>query len=190
MKNIRNKQQPFFQFVAFHEPHEPIMSPPELVEQYKTFGNKAEYYANVTNLDDAIGKILKTLEEEGIADNTFVLFTSDNGPAEYTPNGYFNKSHGSAAPLRGYKRHQFEGGIRVPGILRWSAKIQAKTTNKTPISNIDFLPTICHLSGIDIPTNRIIDGTNISPLFDGNSIIRKTPLHWHFYDPWGGPQSL
>ncbi|GJM34295.1 MAG: arylsulfatase [Saprospiraceae bacterium] len=190
LKNIRDKGKPFFQFVAFHEPHEPIMSPPALVKQYQKYGIKAEYYANVTNLDNAIGKILKTLEAEGIADNTFVIFTSDNGPAAYTPTGYFNKSHGSAAPLRGYKRHQFEGGIRVPGILRWPKRTKAGTTENTPICNIDFLPTLCHLAGVKLPVDLKIDGTDISPLFVGKEINRPTPLHWHFYDPWGGPQSL
>ena len=190
LKNKRDKRKPFFQFVSFHEPHEPIMSPPELTAQYKEQGKKAEYYANVTNLDRAVGDIMDALEEEGILENTVLVFTSDNGPAEYTPNGYFNKSHGSAGPLRGYKRHQFEGGIRVPGIIRWPGKIVAASQSETPVSNVDFFPTFCQLAGIDLPTDRKIDGTDISPLFSGKEIQRKNPLHWHFYDPWGGPQSL
>ena len=190
LQNTRDKQKPFFQFVAFHEPHEPIMSPDELVKQYQQHNIKAEYYANVTNLDDAIGKILKALDEEGVTDHTLVIFSSDNGPAKYTPSGYFNKSHGSAAPLRGYKRHQFEGGIRVPGIMRWPDKIKAGATEKTPVCNIDFLPTVCNLAGVDLPTDRKIDGADFSPLFSEKEINREMPLHWHFYDPWGGPQSL
>ena len=182
--------QPFFQFVNFLEPHEPIMSPPELVDHYSEYGIKAEYYANVTHLDQAVGRILEALDELGLAEDTFVLFTSDNGPAQYTPDGYFNKSHGSAAPFRGYKRHMFEGGIRVPGIIRWPGYTTAGQVSDVPISNVDILPTLASIAGVSVPTNTVIDGADISPVFAGASLARSTPLHWHFYDPWGGPQSL
>jgi arylsulfatase A len=190
LRNIRDKDKPFFQFVNFLEPHEPIMSPPDIVAQYGEYGIKAEYYANVTNLDQAIGQILETLDELELSENTLVIFTSDNGPAQYTPNGYFNKSHGSAGPLKGYKRHMYEGGIRVPGIIRWPDRIEGGNVSDVPISNVDIFPTLCRIAGIQPPTDRIIDGSDISPLFTGDEVIRKSPLHWHFYDPWGGPQSV
>ena len=182
--------KPFFQFVNFLEPHEPIMSPPELVSQYAEHGIKAEYYANVTNLDEAIGRILAALDDLGLADNTFVLFTSDNGPAQYTPDGYFNKSHGSAGPLKGYKRHMYEGGIRVPAIVRWPGHTRAGETSSEPLSNVDILPTLAAIAGISAPDDRVIDGSNMSPVFRGENVNRSVPLHWHFYDPWGGPQSV
>jgi arylsulfatase A len=182
--------KPFFQFVNFLEPHEPIMSPPELVSQYAEHGIKAEYYANVTNLDEAIGRILAALDDLGLADNTFVLFTSDNGPAQYTPDGYFNKSHGSAGPLKGYKRHMYEGGIRVPAIVRWPGHTRAGETSSEPLSNVDILPTLAAIAGISAPDDRVIDGSDMTPVFRGESVNRSVPLHWHFYDPWGGPQSV
>lgn len=185
-----NSGQPFFQFVNFLEPHEPIMSPPELVKQYAEYGIKAEYFANVAHLDQAIGRILDALDTLKLTEDTFVLFTSDNGPAQYTPDGYFNKSHGSAAPFRGYKRHMFEGGIRVPGIVRWPGHTRAGQISDEPISNVDILPTLSKIAGIPVPGNKPIDGADITPVFDGGSPKRSTPLHWHFYDPWGGPQSL
>ncbi len=190
LQDISSTDKPFFQFVNFLEPHEPIMSPPEIVAEYAEHGIKAEYYANVTNLDDAIGRILQAVDELGLADNTFVLFTSDNGPAQYTPDGYFNKSHGSAAPLKGYKRHMFEGGIRVPAIIRWPDHARAGATSSVPLSNVDLLPTLAAIAGAAVPDDRIIDGSDMTPVFSGQSVDRSVPLHWHFYDPWGGPQSL
>ena len=161
-----------------------------LTEDYQEYGIKAEYYANVTNLDQAIGRLINKLDELHLSENTLIFFTSDNGPAQYTPNGYFNKSHGSAGPLKGYKRHMFEGGIRVPGIFRWKGTIQPGQTNDTPMSNVDLLPTICKLAGAEIPSDRIIDGADISAVFINEVPKRNKPLSWHFYDPWGGPQSL
>ena len=190
LKQASARDTPFFQFVNFLEPHEPIMSPPKLVGDYAEHGIKAEYYANVTNLDQAIGSILEALNELGLEDDTFVLFTSDNGPAQYTPDGYFNKSHGSAAPLKGYKRHMFEGGIRVPAIVRWPGHTSAGETSSEPLSNVDVLPTLASIAGISAPRDRVIDGSDMTPIFSGEQVDRAVPLHWHFYDPWGGPQSV
>lgn len=191
LKNIRKGDKPFFQYVNFLEPHEPIMSPPDIVSKYAEHDIKAEYYANVTNLDQAIGQIMDTIDEMGLAENTLVIFTSDNGPAQYTPKGYFNKSHGSAGPLKGFKRHMYEGGIRVPGILRWPNRISEGMVSDIPISNVDILPTICSIVGIESPSDRVIDGTDLSKLlFENQPVERSIPLHWHFYDPWGGPQSV
>ena len=190
LSKTRDKNKPFFQFVNFLEPHEPIMSPPDLVNKYNKHGIKAEYYANVENLDAAIGRIIKTVEEQGLDDNTLIIFTSDNGPAEYTPNGYFNKSHASAGPFKGYKRSMFEGGIRVPGIVRWNKHIMAGQISDQPISNVDILPTLLSLANVSIPSDLKLDGSDISSVFTAKNIERLTPLHWHFYDPWGGPQSL
>jgi arylsulfatase A len=190
LNSAAESAQPFFQFVNFLEPHEPIMSPPDLVEHYAEYGIKAEYYANVTHLDQAIGRILDSLGSLGLSENTVVLFTSDNGPAQYTPDGYFNKSHGSAAPFKGYKRHMFEGGIRVPAVVRWPGHVDAGSTVSEPVSNVDIMPTLAAIAGVETPQDRIIDGASFSPSFSGESIDRETPLHWHFFDPWGGPQSL
>lgn len=186
----RKNDKPFFQFICYLEPHEPIMSPKELVDQYKEHNNKAEYYANVTNLDRSIGRLLQTLEDLDLAENTILIFTSDNGPAEYTPNGYFNKSHGSTGPLKGFKRHTFEGGLRVPGIIAWPGKIKAGSESNEPISNLDILPTICAIAGIKIPGDRTIDGSDFTPSFAGKKLKRRIPLHWEFYDPTSGPQTL
>lgn len=190
LEQKRDPSLPFFQYIGFLEPHEPIFSPSGLTVEYADHGKRAEYYANVANLDQAVGRIIKKLDDLNLSESTLVFFTSDNGPAQYTPNGYFNKSHGSAGPYKGYKRHMFEGGLRVPGIFRWKGTIAPGQTNETPMANTDLLPTICKLTGIKIPKDLILDGTDIGPIFYDKKMKRKKPLHWHFYDPWGGPQSL
>jgi arylsulfatase A len=215
LREKRDREQPFFQFVCFHEPHEPIASPPELVEEYLPLANKpiedtrgkpgssanadpdperdnlgrAMFYANVANVDQAVGRILAALDELKLTDNTLVLFTSDNGPETLNryPTGWH--SHGSSGPLRGMKLHCYDGGIRVPGILRWPAKIEAGQTIHEPVCSLDLLPTFCELAGIEPPRDRALDGTSIVPLLEGKTLERKTPLFWHYYRSLTGPKA-
>ncbi len=163
---------PFFAYVAFHEPHQKLASPPELVAQYEAAGKKdALYFANIANLDKAIGRILASLDELDLTKETFVLFASDNGPWR----------EGSQGPLRGKKSDIWEGGIRVPGIMRWPARIQAGATSSEPVGVVDMLPTLAALAEVASPADRAIDGTDLTPLFRGESITRERPLFWFFY---------
>jgi arylsulfatase A len=189
LKNNWDGQKPFFQFISFHEVHEPVASPPDLLEEYCSAGKKALYYSNVANLDRAIGKYLYALEELGLALNTIIIFTSDNGPAAWGK-GYFERSYGVTGGLRGRKRHLWEGGIRVPCIIRWPAVIEGEQVSSVPVSNVDFLPTLAGTCGITVPTDRKIDGTDITPVMKGREFERKVPLTWHFYAPVEGPNSV
>jgi arylsulfatase A len=189
LKNSWDGESPFFQFVSFHEVHEPIASPPDLLEEYSHAGKKMLYYANVANLDRAIGNYLVALEEMGLKENTIVIFTSDNGPAPWSK-GYFERSYGETGGLKGRKRYLWEGGIRVPCLIRWPAMIPAGQVNEVPISNIDFLPTLAGICGINIPVDRQIDGSDISPVLTGENFNRELPLNWHFYAPFDGPNSV
>ena len=165
---------PFFVTVWFNEPHVKIASPPELVEKYLGKGfapNKAEYLANVENIDRAVGKLLDAVDAKGFHDNTFVLFTSDNGPAPL----------GAVGPLRAGKSSIYEGGIRVPGIVRWPSHVKAGTETSIPAGFVDLLPTFCGLAGAELPKNRTLDGTNIRPLLEGKNFERTKPLFWFFY---------
>src|SRR5262249_48953055 len=111
LKSGRDSPNPFFLFVCFHEPHELIASPPDLVKSYPAAKNEdqAQYFANVTNMDLAVGRLLKTLDDLGTADNTVVLFTSDNGPETLNRYKTARRSYGSPGPLRGMKLWLFEG---------------------------------------------------------------------------------
>jgi arylsulfatase A len=182
LRTKRSADKPFFAHVCFHETHEPIASPPELAAMYPNAenANQALYYANVTNVDKAVARLLATLEEMGEAERTFVLFTSDNGPAVLNgyPEGRGARCYGSPGPLRGMKLHIYEGGIRVPGIIRWPGHTQAGQVIDEPVCNLDLLPTFCAIAGIELPQGRRLDGANILPVFERRPVKRETPLFW------------
>ena len=184
-----DENQPFFQFVCYHEPHEPIQSPPEILEQYAQYGAKAPYYASVAHLDMAIGRFMNALDDMNLAENTLLIFTVDHGPARWHHRA-FMLSYGSAGPLLGFKRYLWEGGIRVPGIIRWPSRIKESQAISHPVGGVDWMPTICGLVDIDVPTDRPIDGCDISAIFDNQPVTRPIPLHWEFHHPWGGPQAV
>lgn len=187
LKNIRNPKQPFFALVTFHEPHEPIASPADLIETYPDAKKKGEalFYANVTNMDKAVGRLMKALDDLKLRDNTLVVFTSDNGPE--TLNRYPNawRSHGSPGPLRGMKLHIYEGGIRVPGIARYPGHLKAGTVSDVPVCSLDLLPTFCEMAGVKIPKDATLDGTSLVGLCEGKPIVRSEPLFWHYYRAFG-----
>jgi arylsulfatase A len=110
-----------------------------------------------------------------LREQTLVIFTSDNGPAI---TGYH--PHGSAGPLREKKGHLYEGGIRVPGIVRWPGRVEPGSVSDEPVGGVDFLPTACALAGVAPPADRALDGVNLLPLLDGRPLRRRRPLYWHF----------
>ncbi|NUQ65683.1 MAG: sulfatase-like hydrolase/transferase [Pirellulales bacterium] len=174
---LRDKSKPFFLYVAFHEPHEPIATAKEHADLYPAQDpSHAAHHGNITQLDAAFGRLIRELDRQGLHNDTLVFFTSDNGPA-ITP----MHPHGSAGPLREKKGHLYEGGIRVPGILRWPGRIQAGTVSDEPLSGVDILPTVCELAGIAAPSDRKLDGVSLAPLFAGQPIARRQPLFWHFF---------
>ena len=179
--------RPFFLFVCFHEPHENVAAPADLVAQYPDSSKKGEaiYYGAVSNVDRAVGRLMGALDRLGVAEETLVLFTSDNGPEtlDRYPNAW--RSHGSPGPLKGMKLHISEGGIRVPGIIRWPGHAAPGRVSDEPVCSLDLLPTLCALASVAVPDDRPIDGANILPLFGGLPIARKTPLFWHYFRAFG-----
>jgi arylsulfatase A len=180
-----NPDQPFFMYLAFHEPHEPVASPADLTNGYlDTARNKKEatYFANVENVDLAVGKVLEALEKLSIEKNTLVIFTADNGPE--TLNRYPNASYsyGSADPLRGMKLWTTEAGFRVAGIMYWPGGIKPGQVINQPVSALDFLPTFCELAGKELPDNIDFDGTSFLPILQGKDINREKPLIWAYYN--------
>lgn len=190
LKEIRNPEKPFFAYVCFHEPHEIVAAPDDLIALYPQATQRGEaiYYAAVTNMDGAAGRLLAALDELQLADNTLVFFTSDNGPE--TLNRYPNawRSHGSPGPLRGMKLHIYDGGIRVPGILRFPGRITPGTECGEPVCSLDVLPTFCELAGIDVPAAKPLDGASIAPIFASGTVTRTKPLFWHYYGAPGNRQ--
>ncbi len=131
-------QAPFFLYVPFHEPHEPVASPKDLVDGYRDVArtdDEAQYFANVANVDSAVGKLLQGLDHLGRSNNTLIIFTSDNGPETLNRYRSANRSYGRPDPLRGMKLHTTDAGFRVAGILNWQGVIEpplAGSTCSTP----------------------------------------------------------
>lgn len=173
----------FFLEVAFHEPHEPIASPEDLVEKYLPFAKnkeEAEYFANVENVDIAVGRLIAYLEENNL-DNTLVIFTSDNGPETFMRYSRAKKSYGSPGELKGMKLWTNDAGFRVPCILNWIGKEGFTGTSDKVVSALDFLPTFSELAGAGLPKNKI-DGESFKSLLTEGGFERSKPLIWAFYD--------
>jgi arylsulfatase A len=163
---------PFFMYVAFHEPHAKIASPPELVEKYDNYPpSDAEYLANIENLDAAAGRLFQCLDVNRYAGNTLVLFSSDNGSYRQASNGAF----------RAVKSYLYEGGIRVPGIIYWPSLVKGGRIIDQPAGFVDIMPTICDILGTDPPDDRVMDGTSILNLLTAEDFTRNKPLFWFFY---------
>ena len=191
LKEGRKLDKPFFLNVWFHEPHEPVASPEKLVAQYRDVAkneDEAQYFANVANMDVAVGQLMTALDEQGLTDNTFVYFTSDNGPETLKRYRGAGRSYGSPGPLRGMKLHIYEGGIREAGIIRWPGHARADQVVDTPVSAVDLLPTVCAMAGMKVPTDKPLDGASFLPIFQGQPITRTTPLFWAYYRSISSPK--
>lgn len=176
LKNGRHDNKPFFLFVCFHEPHEPIASDERFSSLYPSDDpSYSAHHGNVSQLDDGFGQLMSALEALRLVDETFVFFTSDNGPAITAMH-----PHGSAGKLRDKKGAIYEGGIRVPGIIRWPGYVLADKVSDVPVSGVDLLPTLCEISGIPTPRDRPLDGTSFVPVFSDAVPERKQPLYWQF----------
>ena len=177
-------------FAWFHNTHEPVASSPQFVRQYPDVqpAERGVYYANVTEMDHDIGRLLAVLDEMGLRDSTVVLFTSDNGPETLKRYPTAERSHGSPGPFRGMKLHMYEGGIRVPGILRWPGKAKPGTVSSEPIVNLDMLPTLCAAAGVPVPRDKAIDGVSILPVLRGEAMVRDRPLFWWYSLAIGTPK--
>src|SRR5262249_25011779 len=137
-----NPGKPFFLNLWFHETHEPVAAAPEFLNLYPKEANldRQHYYGDGSQVDSAIGKLLKYLNDHKARESTFVFFASDNGPETLTRYKTANRPYGSPGPLRGMKLHMTEAGYRVPGIIRWPGHIKAGTVSAEPVCNFDLLP--------------------------------------------------
>ena len=178
IKFIENKKDDqFLCYLSLNAPHAPFNVPQEYYDLYKNEESLIEtqkrFYAMITNIDDNFSRLLKKLDDLKIADNTIVIFTTDNG----TSNGYkidkTGKVYGYNAGMRGTKSSEYDGGHRVPFIIRWpNGNFEAGKSLSDLTAHVDVLPTLMTLTGIDFTPNKIMDGTDISSYLLGTS---KTP---------------
>ena len=180
----RNVDRPFFLHLAHYAVHSPLQAKQEVIEKYEakpvTTGQKVPVYAAmVESVDDAVGAVLDCLDRHGLAENTLIFFTSDNGGAVHFPAT-------DNAPLRKGKGYPYEGGLRVPFIVRWPGKVPAGWVRDAPVSGMDIFPTIAEATGTPLPDDREIDGESLMPLFDGAERLGRASLLWHFPHYWWG----
>ena len=151
--------------------------------------NKKYYYGTVTQLDAAFGRLVDSIDKAGHRDDSLVIFTSDNGPetpvtVEESGNQWEDpirdRCFGTPGPWRGMKRFVFEGGHRVPGIVRWPGKVDPDTLSPALINGTDWFTTACQAAGIALPDDRTIDGVDILPALQGKEVTREIPACWMF----------
>lgn len=182
--------RPFALFICFHAPHEIVAAPDQFTAMYSDIPDETKrvYYGSVSLVDHEVGRLLKVLHDRKLHDNTLVFFTSDNGPETLHRYPNATHSHGSAGPLRGMKLSMYEGGYRVPGILRWPGHTKPGSISDEPVAFYDLMPTLCSVAGIEPPADRPLDGANALPVMDGKSIARSAPLYWQYdkaqQSPW------
>ena len=192
----RDAKKPFLLYLPFHSPHERVATASDYVRQYANAENEnqAQYFGNVTQLDAEIGRLLAKLDELKLRDNTLVIFTSDNGPEtlnrykgaerSYGTPGAFNK-----AKLRGMKLHLYEGGIRVPAIIRWPSIIKSGRVSDAPTCGLDVMPTLLDSLGIALERDDRVDGESFGKLFVSNSWQRNKFIYWQYDEAISVPRS-
>jgi len=172
----RHKEQPFFLFASFNAPHTPMQATEADMELYKHISDEKRriYAAMVHRLDVNVGKIIKTLEDEGLAENTLIVFISDNG-------GPCDQNASINAPLNGQKGILTEGGIRVPFIMKWKGQLPEGKTYSEPVISLDFAPTFFELAGGRISEEDEFDGINLMPfLTDQKDGKPHETIKWRF----------
>ncbi len=171
----KHKDKPFFLHLCHYAVHTPIQAKKELTAKYekrkKTNQKSAKYAAMVESVDDAMGRLLDTLGQLEISDRTMIIFTSDNG-------GLLGPTHN--APLRSGKGFPYEGGIRIPQIIKYPGVTKPGSVCEVPVISVDFLPTICEAIRVPRPEGREIDGVSLMPLLKGEASIDREVLLWHF----------
>ncbi|CAN5906430.1 sulfatase [soil metagenome] len=188
-----NKDQPWFFYLAHHTLHAKLSAPPELVKKYLAQGAPAEglhnatYLAAIEHMDNSIGRLMAALEEMKLRENTLVVFLTDNGgvyqqmdfksATESSPLKVAHEEFANA-PLRAGKGSAYEGGIRVPCIVRWPAQVKAEQVCETPIHVTDWMPTLLAVAGAKAPDKHPLDGVSLLPLLQGEFLTER-PLFWY-----------
>jgi arylsulfatase A-like enzyme len=185
----KHSRQPFYLQLWTLLPHATLNPTPEQMQAFEKFSSanvkhksaRTIYSASVADLDRQIGRLLGELDKLGLADNTIVIFSSDNGPEDIHILNAGHSGVGSAGPFRGRKRSLYEGGVRVPYLVRWPGKVPAKRVeDEAVLAGVDLLPTLCKLAGAKLPAGFQGDGEDQSDVLLGKSRPRRQPLLWEW----------
>jgi arylsulfatase A len=175
------KNGPFFLYLPYYAVHTPIQAKEADVEAFKLKVNPSSpqqnpvYAAMIKSVDESVGRILQYVKEKGLEDNTIIIFTSDNGGLIRSKNPIT-----SNLPLREGKGTAYEGGVRVPLIVKWKGKIKENTQSNVPIIGTDLFPTLAAVTNSNISSISNIDGVNIAPLLFGDQTLKRDALYWHY----------
>ena len=167
----RNKSRPFYVHLAYNAVHAPAEAPEEDVKKFNT-GDKTRdtLMAMLLHLDTGVGRVVKTLRDEGVFDNTLLVFLTDNGGSK--------AMNANNTPLRGFKQQNYEGGIRTPFIVSWPAQLKGGTTCDVPIISLDLLPTALAVAGVPSPSEKPFDGKNLLSALKGEVKMLHENLFW------------
>ncbi len=197
-----HQEMPFYLHLSYYTPHSPFQAPEHLVEKYKQKQGEnghshPTYAAMLESLDTNVGLLMQKLDELDMAENTLLIFYSDNGGrGGYDYLGRADNNITDNKPLKGGKTTFYEGGIRVPLALRWPAVIEPGAHSNEPVTSIDFYPTFLEMAGLEKPKGYVLDGLSLVPLFKNpDASLTHRPLYWHFpgypNNPWRtGPVSV
>lgn len=187
IKRQRKSDKPFFLYVPFSVPHFPIQEEDRWIDLYKDDienPSRRLFAASMTHMDDAIGKILGALDSEELRENTLVIFLSDNGGQQnWYPDREYDGKHGpndalgNNSPLRGWKGSLYEGGIRVPAVMRWTGTLARRRVEHT-IAVYDILPTLANLIGAKLTPDQVTEGVDIWPAITGAGNPEERVLYW------------
>lgn len=194
----KKDNNPFFLYVAFTEVHSPLASPKKYLDMYapyisayakqhpdlfygdwadKPWRGAGEYYANISYMDAQVGKVLDKIKAMGEEDNTIVIFTSDNGPVTREARKVYELNlAGETDGLRGRKDNLWEGGIRVPAIIKYGHHIPQGMVSETPMSGLDWMPTLAQMMNFPLPKDRTYDGQSIVPVLEKQAFKREKTL--------------
>lgn len=193
-----NRLRPFFLYFAHYAVHTPLQAKPEWIEHYQRKLDEAAargddfdgqqcpvYAAMIHSMDEAVGRVTDTVERLGLADRTIVIFTSDNGGLTLPACKKKPVTHNIG--LRAGKGSAYEGGVRVPLIVRWPGVTQPGSVSDTPVISNDLYPTILEMAGVPDAPDHIRDGESIVPILKNPAATRQSPLFWHYphYHPGG-----
>jgi arylsulfatase A-like enzyme len=196
----RDPDKPFFVYLSMAEPHTSFANPPEYNEMYADYTQgdvvpipnglaqppkdmliprgPGEYYANITYMDAQVGRVFDWLREHDLYDDTVVVFSSDNGPVTSNwINWWEVNAYGDSGGFRGRKHYLYEGGIRVPAIIRYPGVVAAGSVSDEPVIGMDWFVTLANIGGGEVPDDRDIDGVDISPVFHGD-VLPERSLFW------------
>ncbi len=184
-----NRDKPFHINLWTLVPHATLHPTEEQMKPYRRLGPAGVpykgaaqiFYSSVTAMDSELGRLFAKLDELNLAENTIVLFSSDNGPEDIHIRNAAHSGIGSPGPFRGRKRSLYEGGIRVPLIVRWPGKVPAgRIDDDSVVTAVDFLPTLCRLAGVELPPDYIGDGEDTSDILTGQSRARSRTILWEW----------